>query len=506
MRLDIPGSRRPARTRLAAVALVVGAAGAGTVMAGTGAQAASEYRVDVIFDSAKGIIPGQVLKIAGARAGSIKDIVLTEDYKARVQLTVDGEFAPFKSNAKCQILAEGLIAERFVQCDPGTSEGAPLRSQDGQAPTVPVENTFVPVSFTDLFNIWRLPVRQRLSTVVASLGLGLAGRGDELNHLLRRANPTLGLVRQAVSLLSRQREQLSSVLASTDRIADELGQRRGRVRSFIEQADRVTRQTADHRTDLAEAVRRLPGLLDATEPALRRLDELAENGRPVLADLQSAAPALDRMVSELGPFARAARPTVRDVGDAAADARPEIRRVRPLVAGLREFAREGLPTGIQVDELFTSLRDRGFVEGLLRFVYGLAATTARYDAVSHVGPLVIVLQEGCTVYSAVATPGCNGKFNQAAAPRTAGKTAPKAGRPRSAEPSPATGADRPAVIDRLPAARLPREIRIPGLPPIRLPALPRVPRPAGDPPGASAPSSRSGRGGALNDLLDYLLG
>jgi phospholipid/cholesterol/gamma-HCH transport system substrate-binding protein len=509
MRLTLPGSHRPARTRLAALAVVVGAAGAGTALIGPGAQAASDYRVDVIFDTAKGIIPGQVLKIAGAKAGSIKDIVLTKDYKARVQLTVDGKFKPFKSNASCQILSEGLIAERFVQCDPGTADGAELKPQGGNPPTVPVQNTFVPVSFTDLFNIWRLPVRQRLSTVVASLGLGLAGKGEELNNLLRRANPTLQLVRRAVAILNRQRAQLASTIVATDRIADEVGQRRGRVRSFIVQADRVTKQTADHRVALAEGIRRLPALLDAAKPALARLDQLAVDGAPVLSDLRESAPSLRRLVGELGPFARTGTPTLRRLGAAVRDARPEIRRVRPLVALLREFAREQLPTGQLVDQLFTSLRDRGFVEGLLRMVYGFSAVLARYDTVSHVGPLTIIAQEGCTAYGStpVAAPGCNGKYNQTVVAAPAKRASRTRGATRRSESAPAeTPAAKAPTTPAAPATQLPREIKIPGLPPIKLPALPRVPKLGGGGKPAPAPSTPKNRQGAINDLLDYLLG
>ena len=47
------------------------------VAIGPPAQADSAYRVDAIFDTAKGIIPGQLVKIAGARVGTIDDVKLT---------------------------------------------------------------------------------------------------------------------------------------------------------------------------------------------------------------------------------------------------------------------------------------------------------------------------------------------------------------------------------------------------------------------------------------------
>ena len=46
---------------------------------------------------------------------------------------------------------------------------------------MPVANTSVPVSITDLFNIWKVPVRDRFAVVVASLRKlrGAAGNTDD---------------------------------------------------------------------------------------------------------------------------------------------------------------------------------------------------------------------------------------------------------------------------------------------------------------------------------------
>src|SRR5207249_5224 len=88
------------------------------------------------------------------------------------------------------------------------------------------------------------------------------------------------------------------------RVAAVLAPRSNRVASFIDNAARVTKQTGDHQTELAEAVRRLPGLLDATRPALHRLDTLAADGTPVLSDLRASAPDLTRLVRRLTPFSR----------------------------------------------------------------------------------------------------------------------------------------------------------------------------------------------------------
>jgi len=489
------------RGRVAALMAVVAAVAVGVAAIGSRATASNDYRVDVIFDTAKGIIPGQLVKIAGARAGTLKDIVLTPDYKARIEMQVDSRFAPFRTNARCQIRPEGLIAERFVLCDPGTADSPPLAAQGGKPPTVPVTHTFVPVSFTDLFNIWQLPVRQRLSLLIAGLGLGLAGRGDDLNDVLRRSNPTLALVRQAVSLLNAQRRQIADAVVSTDRLAAALAPRSKRVAAFIDQSARVTKQTGDRKTQLAQAVRRLPGLLDATRPALRRLDTLASAGTPVLSDLRATAPDLTRLVHRAIPFSRYGVPSLRDLGSALTYARPEIKRLRPVIKSLRQFASAGLPTGQLVEELFLSLRDRGFVEGLLNFVYYTGADLARYDNISHVVPINALIND-CSTYATAPVAGCSANFSSAvgsapAALRQAAKRHQRPAAPTSPPPS-----KRTPSLPRLPA------IRLPGLPPIELPSAPGGPKiglPKLDLPKLGAHAS-SQRRSPLDNLLDYLLG
>jgi len=122
--------------RLAAVALVVAVGAAALVSAGAGGSGGG-YRVDAIFDNASQLIPGQDVKIAGARVGSVRDVVLTPDRRARIVMDVDPRFAPFRSDADCTIQPQSIIGEKFVQCSPGTPRGWPLRGDGDAAPTVP---------------------------------------------------------------------------------------------------------------------------------------------------------------------------------------------------------------------------------------------------------------------------------------------------------------------------------------------------------------------------------
>jgi len=205
--------------RLVALLAVAGIAFAGVAaLTGQRGYGGSGYTVDAIFDQASGLIPQNNVMIAGAKVGIVTGISLTSNYQARVHMQIDRRYAPFYADARCQIRPVALIGEMEVNCDPGTAASGLLRATRGEPPTVPVAMTTVPVDLTDLFDIWSAPVSQRVSIVLWTLGAGLAGRGEDLNGVLERSNPTLMLARQTITTLDDQRAALQSLLDGSDRL------------------------------------------------------------------------------------------------------------------------------------------------------------------------------------------------------------------------------------------------------------------------------------------------
>ena len=79
----------------------------------------SKSPIDIVYDDARGLVPGQVVQIAGARVGTIKEVSVTSGYKALIHTEIDRDFLPFHKDATCTIKPQGLIAENYVECDPG---------------------------------------------------------------------------------------------------------------------------------------------------------------------------------------------------------------------------------------------------------------------------------------------------------------------------------------------------------------------------------------------------
>ncbi len=400
------------RRLLGCLLLVVLVASAATALASSGSSGTTPGRFQVIFDDARGLVPGQLVKIAGARAGSIVSVHLTSSFKARIQATVDPRFMPFHRDATCTIRPEGLIAENYLECDPGTAGSPALRGHDGAPPTVPVSHTTEPVSLTDLFDTFNLPTGQRLTVLFNELGIATAARGQDLNQILVRANPTLVLARQTIDILLSQRSQLENLIGSTATIAAQGAAHTGTLKTFLDRASALTSLTAEHRSALAQGIRRLPALLLALRPALTQVNEVTTQGTPLLHQLQATAPILDQVSSDLKPFVAAANPSLAKLAATLRVSIPALRRSLPLLGDLESYARRSEPSTELTARLYKNLQRHGFVEEFLSVAYYVGTSLARFDATSHLLPLLVVAPQNgrCGNYATKPVPGCTAHY------------------------------------------------------------------------------------------------
>ena len=438
--------------RLASISasLVVAAAVTVAVLSAS-AQGSSTATFSVIFDDARGLIAGQLVKVAGAKAGSIENVSVAKQgsgahtaYKARITASIDSKFMPFRANATCTIRPEGLIAENYVQCDPGSPPAAVLRSTNGRPPTVPVQNTTEPVSLLDLFNIFNVPTRERFTLILDELGIGTSARGQDFNDILYRANPALKLANQVIGILARQKTQLAALIDSTNTIASEAASHTGAVQDFLQQASTVASTTAQHSSNLELAIKRLPGLLAAAQPSLKQLDVVARDGTPLVRQLGVAAPYLNQASTDLGPFVAAAKPGLSKLSTALSRAIPSVKKTTPLVKTLRSYTTKSLSKTKLSGRLFTSLQQAGFGENFLGIVYYTAATLARFDSVSHMLSFATVNLGPCLNYATTPVAGCGANYGSAPATislsRRAHRTVSPAAKPKSTASATTPGA------------------------------------------------------------------
>jgi ABC-type transporter Mla subunit MlaD len=399
------------------VLLVVGIPALLAFGLGAGNGGGSGYEVRAIFDNVASAVPGEDVKVAGAKVGVIESMDVTPDKRAAAVLRIDdARFTPFRGDATCTVRPQSLIGEKFVECEPGTSASAPLRkidsgSGEGQH-LLPLAQTSSPVDLDLVNDIMRLPYRERFAILLNEFGTGLAGRGADLNEVIHRANPALRQTDRVLKVLAGQNRVLAQLASDSDPVLQPLARDKRRVSDFIVQANDTAQATAERRGALRASIRRLPGFLRQLRPLMADLGSFSDQATPVVRDLGTAAPDVSRLVRQLGPFSSAARPAIRSLGRATVKGRPALIRARPLVLDLRRFAREARPVSVNLDDLTKSLDKTGGIERLMDYLFFQMTAINGFDSIGHYlrAGLIVNL---CSTYATAQTAGCPSNFTSA---------------------------------------------------------------------------------------------
>jgi ABC-type transporter Mla subunit MlaD len=391
----------------------------GIVREATDNDADDHYFVRAIFDNASTLVPGQDVKVAGAPVGVVEDMEVADGNKAAVVLRIDNEaFTPFKRDARCTVRLQGLVGEKFVECEPGSSSAQPLsRIEDGDGEgerLLPVRNTGSPVDLDIVNNTLRLPYRQRFSILLNEFGTGLAGRGQDLNEVIHRANPALRETDEVLAILAEQNRVLARLAEDSDRVLGPLAREREAFADWIVQANETGEASAERRVDLRRGINRLPAFLRELRLLMADLEGLTDEGTPLLRDLGTSAPDLARLIRGQGTLADASRVAFPSLGDALERGRPALMGARPLIRDLGRLGEELDPTSRNLDALTKSLDQTGAVERINDFNYYTALSTNGFDEVGH------YLRAGlannlCTTYTIQPFSNCLAKFSNPAA-------------------------------------------------------------------------------------------
>ena len=407
--------------RVATVLLLLATAAA--VMVTTGAGDGGSYKVRAIFDNAGFVIPGEDVKIAGVKVGKIESMDVTRDFKAVVVLDIqDPAYQDFRSDARCQIRPQSLIGEKFVECTPTQkravdAEPPPALRQiergegEGQY-LLPVENTEKSVDLDLINNVMRLPYRERFSLILAELGTGLAGRGKEIDEVVRRADPALREVDEVLKILASQNKVLSDLARDSDTALAPLARERRHISSFIEHSSSVAQATAERGDDLEADIERLPRFLQELTPTMRRLGALSDQATPVFTDLGDAAPDINRMIIELGPFSKLGIPAVESLGDTSVIGTPAIKDALPVTKDLRRVAKISKPVGTTAAAVLQSFQRGRGVQRLLDYIFYQVAAVNGFDSFGHYLRARLILNT-CSRYYTAPVDGCSSRFASA---------------------------------------------------------------------------------------------
>jgi ABC-type transporter Mla subunit MlaD len=405
----------------------------------SGGGSSGGYRVRALFDNGGFMVHGEQVRVAGANVGEIEEVTVSmpgetvayengkpveKPGKAIIVMNItDPGFQDFRQDATCLIRPQSLIGEKFVDCQPtlprapGSEPPPPLKKIPEGEPgegeyLLPLGNNGTSVD-PDLINdINTLPYAQRFRLILNELGAGLAGRGEDIEVLVKRANPVLRDVDRLFGVLSAQRNQLAQLASDSEEILGPLSRERAHFAGFLENAGAAAQASSERGPELEEALQKFPTFLREFRQTMVSLKSFSDAGTPLFEDFGTAAPSLTDATRTLTPFSEALTVALKSLGEAGEASGPVFAEADPVVRKAGELAKSGVvPTG-ELARLLVNIKRTGGWDGLTELIYNSTASLNGFDQHGHFGRTLVTLSN-CLEYQAEpeGQSGCAARFN-----------------------------------------------------------------------------------------------
>lgn len=305
-----------------------------------------DYYAD--FSTAQAVTPGQgqTVIVAGVTIGEIGQVTL-KDGRARVQMKIRRKYAEIHEDAFALLRPKTGLNDMTIQMNRGTP-GSPEIPEGG---TVRVSRTLPNVNPDEFLAGLDTDTRDYLQLLLNGGGQGLAGNSNELSATLKRFNPTAQYLARVGRLMGRRQAYIRRSITNLSTLTQTLGQRDTELARFVRSSNDVFASMASEQASIREAVRLLPGALQATDRAVVNNDKLQSQLGPALGKLLPAAKGTAPALESLQGFAKATTPVLRD------QLRPFTKLAGPTVATLRPASADLAVAAPQLTTAFTSLNN-----------------------------------------------------------------------------------------------------------------------------------------------------
>jgi phospholipid/cholesterol/gamma-HCH transport system substrate-binding protein len=273
----------------------------------------------LMFKEAGQLVRGDQVQVGGVPVGSVTDIALTRDYRARVTIHVDSSLVPLHEGTVAQVRVPSLssVANRYIALSPGPNNHRSLASGS----TLPASATKEVVDLDQLFNTLDRKTRKGLQGFIVGTAEQYAGAGRALGESTDYFGPALSATDHFVSELARDQPTFTKFLVQTAKAVTTIGARQQQLTDLIENANTTFQAIGSQQTQFAQGLKQLPLTL--------------QQGNHTFAELPPTFAALKRLVD-------ASKPTTKPLTTLLSRLRPLLTTATPAVANFNQaFSRPG---------------------------------------------------------------------------------------------------------------------------------------------------------------------
>jgi phospholipid/cholesterol/gamma-HCH transport system substrate-binding protein len=300
--------------RIAAVLALVGAVAVILLLVLGGG---SSYTVTAAFENASQLVKGNNVNVAGVPVGSIKEIKLSDDGQALVEMEISDEaYAPLPAGTHATVRSQSLsgIANRYVDLSlPAQDDGKDISSGG----TITQADTTSEVDLDQLFNTLDKPTVSHLKEVIRGFARAYDGVGPQANKGFYYLNPFLSTSRRVFGELNSDEADLSSLVVDAASLTSALDERSPEISQLVANLDGMLGTIGSEQESLASAVGQLPDFM-------RQFNTTAVNLRAALDDV-------DPLINATRPVARKLQPFAKRLRGFSTDAVPTVTRLNKII-------------------------------------------------------------------------------------------------------------------------------------------------------------------------------
>ena len=266
---------------------------------------ARTYTLKVIFDNARGLQPGDPVRMVGVKIGKVRSVEISPNRKAVATLEIDRQVVIYDHYA-FRVATSGLIQERFVEVIPADYSPEAKSLQDGEEVTGMLSPDLSDLMAAGLEVLENLNRTSRLLRSVLSDQEVLQGVKDALNSFADSANAASKLAQSVSSLADESRPELAATLKHLREAAADLENTTATVQARLDKTtafdnfERAAQQAVDA---AAKANQLLANLSELADPETRKqvkdtitaTHDAAESLRVFTEELRKAAPAVPKV-------------------------------------------------------------------------------------------------------------------------------------------------------------------------------------------------------------------
>lgn len=278
----------------------------------------ASYRLEM--KEAGQLVKGDQVQVGGVPVGSVTNIELTRDFKARITIHVESSLTPLHEGTVSEIRVPSLtgVANRYVLLTPGPNNRPALSA----GATLPASATREVVDLDQLFNTLNPKTRTGLQQFIQGSAEQYAGAGPALGKATELFAPSFAAVDRFFSELTRDQGTFTDFLVESGKALTTIAARRESLSDLVEHADQTFQAIGSQQSSLAQGLHQLPltlsrgnrtfaqipstlsaltRLINAQQPNTQALTTLFAKLRPLLVTATPVVGNLSQAISRPGP-------------------------------------------------------------------------------------------------------------------------------------------------------------------------------------------------------------